>query len=323
MKAFYWQLKREFWEHRGGLLWTPLIVAGVFLVLNLLGILTAETLHHGTINFGGIDLMHLKPQDQADFSHAVGFALDMALAAPAILLTIVMGFVLFAYCLGALYNDRRDRSILFWKSLPLSDTGTVLSKLVTAVVVAPVIALVIGVVSGLLMILMLCITLGLHGLAPWSLLLQGHPLTTAFDLLALIPLYAVWALPTVGWLLMCSAFSRSRPFLLAVVVPIGVSMMLGWFRMIHVLDLSFLGVLKLLVVRLLTGVFPGGWMTRNDGLLMISHSVAGTTADAPRQLVNLGLNYAAFGRMDLWLGVLAGAIFVAIAIWCRRWRDEA
>ena len=32
------------------------------------------------------------------------------------------------YCLDALHGERRDRSILFWKSLPVSDLTTVLAK---------------------------------------------------------------------------------------------------------------------------------------------------------------------------------------------------
>ena len=59
-----------------------------------------------------------------------------------ILACVVLAFVVFFYCLGALYDDRRDRSILFWKSLPLSDTQTVLSKLISALVVAPAIAVI-------------------------------------------------------------------------------------------------------------------------------------------------------------------------------------
>ncbi|MHC1479897.1 hypothetical protein ACYJW8_06565 [Frateuria aurantia] len=322
MKAFYWQLKREFWESRGGLLWTPLIVAGIFLVLNVLGIASAEILHHGSINLNGLDLNHLDAKDTHTLHDAVGMAVDVAIAAPAVLLAVVMGFVIFGYSLGALYNDRRDRSILFWKSLPLSDTSTVLAKLVTAVVVAPVITTVVGVVAGVLMITMLCITLGFHGLNSWTLLMQGHPFTTVMQLLALIPLYAVWALPTVGWLLMCSAFSRSKPFLIAVVAPIGVAMMLGWFRLIHVINLSFVSVLKILIARLLTGVFPGSWLDQTQ-LLTIGRPHVSLDSEVPLRVFDLGLNYATFGRLDLWLGALAGVIFIGVAIWFRRWRAEA
>ncbi|GAE49902.1 membrane protein [Xanthomonas arboricola pv. pruni str. MAFF 311562] len=62
---------------------------------------------------------------------------------------MVLAFVVFFYSLGSLYDDRRDRSVLFWKSLPVSDVQTVLSKAAWALLLAPLIAIVIGVLVGL------------------------------------------------------------------------------------------------------------------------------------------------------------------------------
>ena len=53
------------------------------------------------------------------------------------MVNIVLGVVVFFFCLGALFDDRKDRSVLFWKSLPISDQATVLSKVAMALVVAP------------------------------------------------------------------------------------------------------------------------------------------------------------------------------------------
>ena len=322
MKAFYWQLKREFWEHRGGLLWTPLIVAGVFLALNMVGLISVEWLHQGSIQINGVHLNAMSKQDSVTASPYIDILWYLAIGAPALLLSIVMGIVVFVYSLGTLYNDRRDRSILFWKSLPLSDTSTVLAKLVTALITAPVISLAVGAVSGVMMVFLAAMVMSFEGLPTWHLLSTSHPFQAVFYLLALLPVYSLWALPTVGWLLMCSAFSRSRPFVLAVVAPIGITLMLGWFKLIHVINIPFAGICKTLLLRLLTGVFPGGWVTREQ--LLKAHRIPGDlNLPLPPKPFDLGLHYAAFGRMDLWLGVLAGAIFVAIAIWCRRWRDEA
>jgi len=35
MKTFYWLVKREFWEHKGGFFWAPVISGIVFLELAL------------------------------------------------------------------------------------------------------------------------------------------------------------------------------------------------------------------------------------------------------------------------------------------------
>src|SRR3546814_20822192 len=99
-----------------------------------MGIITAEVIgtRHG-INFGASGGLQrvISEMDAGDLSK-VGFALDVAMYSAMGLLVVVLGFVVFFYCLGALYDDRRDRSILFWKSLPVSDASTVLSKVFSA-----------------------------------------------------------------------------------------------------------------------------------------------------------------------------------------------
>src|SRR3546814_5682810 len=112
--------------------------------------------------------------DAGDLSQ-VGFALDVAMYSAMGLLIAVLGFVVFFYCLGALYDDRRDRSILFWKSLPISDTSTVLSKVVSATVLAPIIAVITGIIVGMLQLLILAVTLSFHGVNVWQLLTLANP----------------------------------------------------------------------------------------------------------------------------------------------------
>ena len=175
MKTFYWLVKREFWEHRGGFLMAPMITGGIFLLLNLMAIVTGEvmgTTHGINVAFGGNNLQQMAASLDHKSMAMVGAGLDLVMYSPAIIISIVMGFVVFFYALGALYDDRKDRSLLFWKSLPISDTATVLSKLVAATVIAPVIAAVIGTITGILMLLMFAITLSFHGvgrLAPADL----------------------------------------------------------------------------------------------------------------------------------------------------------
>ena len=224
MKTFYWLVKREFWEHRGGFFWAPVITGGIFLLLNIMGIITAEVLgaqpRHPLRCQRRTAATSCRDMDAGDMSK-VGMALDMAMySAIGIMLIVVLGFVVFFYCLGALYDDRRDRSILFWKSLPISNTSTVLSKVVSATVLAPVIAVVVGIVVGMLQLLILAITLSFHGVNVWQLLVLAHPFRVMFNLIGYIPLYVLWALPSVGWLLLCSAWARSKPFLWAVALPV-------------------------------------------------------------------------------------------------------
>jgi ABC-2 type transport system permease protein len=320
MKTFYWLVKRELWEHRGGFLWTPIIVGGVFLLLNLMGIITGEVMggRHGfNITLGSSNNMNLlaRALDQQSMA-TVGAGLDMVMYSPTMIIGMVLGFVVFFYCLGALYDDRRDRSLLFWKSLPISDTATVLSKVVAATVVAPLIAIIVGTLTGILMLLMFAIALSLHGVSVWHLLTLSHPFQVIANLVGSIPLYVVWALPTVGWLLLCSAWSRSKPFLWAVVLPVAVGIVIGWFNLLGTVDVQNSWYWRHVVGRVLLSVFPGGWLTQVQ-------NIGGN--DPAEVLSSLGVmhTYAVLGSPNIWIGVAAAAAMLVGAIWFRRWRDDS
>lgn len=318
MKTFYWLVKREFWEHRGGFLMAPMITGGIFLLLNLMGIITGEVMgaQHGvSMNFGGNNLQAMAESLDQKSLAMVGTGLDLMMYSPAMIISIVMGFVVFFYALGALYDDRKDRSLLFWKSLPISDTATVLSKLVAATVLAPVIAAVIGTITGILMLLMFAITLSFHSVGVWHLLTLSHPFQVIANLIGTIPLYVLWALPTVGWLMLCSAWARSKPFLWAVVIPIGVAIGIAWFALIGSFNINH-NYLRDALGRLLLSVFPGGWFTQ------VSH-LGGHDASQIMQNVNLGNMYSVLASPNVWIGVIGGAVMLAGAIWLRRWRDDS
>src|SRR5262249_34513186 len=138
---FAWLLKREFWEYRGGFFMAPLITALVMLSIMLLVLVTTEVkAHQHGIQLGGMNLGQvLQHVSDGDYTK-VHMAIDMGLMGMSMPIGIVLFFVVFFYLLGALYNDRADRSVLFWKSLPLSDIETVLAKVVTAALVAPILS---------------------------------------------------------------------------------------------------------------------------------------------------------------------------------------
>ena len=321
LNQLYWLVKREYWENRGGFLRAPLVTGGIFLLLNLMGIITGEVMgaRHG-FNFslgGSQNNMQLlsRALDQQSMT-AVGAGLDMVMYSPTVILSIVMGFVVFFYCLGALYDDRRDRSLLFWKSLPISDTATVLSKVIAATVVAPAIAVVVGTLTGIAMLLMFALALSFHGVSVWHLLVLAHPFQVAANLVGSIPLYLLWALPSVGWLLLCSAWARNKPFLWAVALPVSVGIVIGWFNLLGTLNVQDSWYWRHVVLRILFSVFPGGWFTEVP-------NVGGNNPAELLSSVGIVHAYTALGSMSLWIGAAAATIMLAGAIWLRRWRDDA
>ncbi|TCV94524.1 ABC-2 type transport system permease protein [Luteibacter rhizovicinus] len=318
MKTFYWLVKREFWENRGGFYRAPLITAIVFLVLNLMAMVVGEVMGRrmGGFHFTGeVDtLSHLDEHGLA----VAGAALDVTLYGFTALILAVTAIVVFFYCLGALYDDRRDRSVLFWKSLPVSDTSTVLSKVASAALVAPVIGVVVGVLGGLVLALMATIVATLHGVPLWQFLVEAHPFRVAFNLICLIPLYALWALPTIGWLLLCSAWARSKPFLWAIALPIGAAVVVQWFGLMGIFERSAQWFWVNVPGRLLLSIIPGGWVRYADNLDHLDKQDPGSILNA----VGLSYHYSTLASPNVWVGAIAGALMIAGAIWFRRWRED-
>ncbi|MGN6092413.1 MAG: hypothetical protein ACTHOL_08685, partial [Luteibacter jiangsuensis] len=202
---------------------------------------------------------------------------------------------------------------------PLSDTSTVLSKVASAIVLAPAIAVVIGVIVGLAMSFLFAVVASMHGVGLWGLLMAAHPIRVVLNMILLIPLYAVWALPTIGWLLLCSSWARSKPFLWAIALPVGAGVIVSWFGLMGFAGLSSEWFWKNVVGRLLGSLAPGGWITNASQLSGVGH-------DDPASLVNsmgLAYHYSALASPSLWIGAAAGAAMIAGAIWFRRWRDDS
>ena len=327
-------LRREFWEHKGGFFWAPLVAGIVSLVL-LLGVIAAfeikvapEISKHGQmvtddgtrIKMNGLDLdalsKHMSPADMKQLGGAVDLSLYLASMWP----FIVLGFVMFFYCLGSLYDERKDRSVLFWKSLPLSDGATVLSKVFSATVVLPTIAAVAAILTMLGYLAIMSLFMLYHGGNPLQLLFgAGSPLTVAGNLLAMVPVYAVWSLPTVGWLMLCSAWARRVPFLWATLLPVVATLLLGWITLMDAIDQgSFVWFLQNVSSRVLFSGVPGTWIDVVD-------TSAFQHIDGPEDIssaIGVGTMYTAFLSAKMWAGALAGAAMIFVAIRLRRWRDE-
>jgi ABC-2 type transport system permease protein len=321
MKSLPLLLKREYWEHRGGFLWTPVWIAGVMLFLSIAGMITAEVFRsHAHVQMGfSLDEFraNLSAQDFAQAGQALDLAQFMFGAVPC----VGLFFVLFFYLLGALYDDRRDRSVLFWKSLPVSDTATVASKALSAMLLAPLVAFAVSTLAYIAFLILITAWTGLHGVNIFPAIFASHPFSTFGYMLMTVPIDALWALPAVGWLLFWSAFVRSKPFLWAVMLPV-LALFANWW--VGVLGgPHFSGDLHLasLLGRLLLSVFPGSWITVPGVAVDAEHISIGAHSLALDSL-NPASMYNVLTTANLWLGVAAGVALIAAAIWMRGRRIE-
>src|SRR5260370_35734650 len=198
-RPFYWSVRREFWENRS-LYIAPLAVAALFLV----GFL--------------IRTMHL-PAEMRDPALHPMLPLEFIRQPYDFAALLLMGTTLIVavfYSLDALHGERRDRSILFWKSLPVSDLTIVLSKASIPLVILPLLTFAITIALQLIMLLLSSAVLLGSGQSvaaswtqlPWfqmSLILLYH----------LVAIHGLWYAPFYGWMLLASGWARRAPFLWA------------------------------------------------------------------------------------------------------------
>ena len=325
-------LQREFWEHKGGFLWAPVGAGAISLLLTFMGLIMAEVglrkvegsalKVNGEIMINGLDIGALSSQMSAQDMQKFADGITAAIASAMIWPMLALGFVVFFYCLGALYDERKDRSVLFWKSLPISDRDTVVSKVISALLLAPAIAMAVGIVCMAAFMLLLSAFVLLHHGNPITLLWHPGKLFSSIGVfIAAIPVYALWALPSAGWLLLCSAWAKSKPFLWAIMLPVFAGVFVSWFDLMSTFNLGSGWFWKNVVAHLLGGVFPGTWVGAINApdLEHIANSMTGSTLN---HLDVLKAMYSAIRSPQLWVGATAGVAMITAAIRLRRWRDE-
>jgi ABC-2 type transport system permease protein len=203
----YWSLRRELWENRWIYI-APLAVAAVLVVAFLIGIIAMP----------GHRMSRVLALDPAKQRAAIQLPYDVAAG----LIMATAFFVGLYYCLDALHSERRDRSILFWKSLPVSDLTTVLSKASIPLVLI-LLSFVLTFVTHFIMLLLSSAVVLADGLSMATLWTHVSFLQSSLMLLYhLLTVHALWYAPIYAWLLLVSAWARRAAFLWAVLPPLAI-----------------------------------------------------------------------------------------------------
>jgi ABC-2 type transport system permease protein len=279
-RPFLTLVRRELWEH-GSLFWAPLAMALMIIVVSLV-----SGMVKGSVD---IDLGEDRPLPElfGDAEKQRGiFSLVMAgLVLPQLMVAFV---VVFFYLLDCLFTERRDRSILFWKSLPVSDAKTVLSKLFVALVAVPLWSWVLSLVVGLVVFGVLAAQVSgtpAAGLGTWH---GGTWLTVQAAMLGKMAIAALWYLPVAGWLLLVSVLAKRAPFLWA--------------------------TLPFLVISLAERITLGS----NEVGALVAQRLFGF-----REEVSLIGEFPLLASPGLWIGVAVGAALVYAAIRVRQRSDDS
>lgn len=234
MKRLMALVRREYWENKGAFRTTPLVLGGIYIALTLMSIITTAWIDNDLYTFReAVTLMAQQPKELR------GEIMYNGLLGSSVFFAVVMSFVIFFYLLGALYDDRKDRSILFWKSLPASDTLTILSKLLTAMILAPLAFLATLIVTHIIMAVIGAIMVLSVDVNPWELFASvANPFKAWAMIGASWLAQSVWALPIYGWLLLVSAFAPRVPLLFATLPPLVFSILQIWIEFLQTFTLK-------------------------------------------------------------------------------------
>jgi len=297
-------MKREYWEHRS--IWvTPVAIASII----ILGTLTA-------LMFAGD---FAKELDMAIFG-AQNIAGDMErramltgfFVAPTPLFGLGLGILTIFYALDSLYAERKDKSILFWRSLPVTDAETVISKLLTALLLIPGVMIGAIIATHIVNLLVTSVWVSLKGGSAGTLIWGSVAL---FDnwLAAIIVVYctAIWMAPFLGWFLFVSAWTKRAPLLMAFLPLILIPMIEGIFsRSTHFAEAVW-G--RLPQLPLFSGV---------DIEAMFDDDRMHLEADMISLLAPI--DFAKFiTNIDTWIGIIVCGLLTTAAIYVRRYRDES
>ncbi|MFB3105245.1 MAG: hypothetical protein ACE1ZA_09965 [Pseudomonadales bacterium] len=314
-------IRREWLEHKTGFGWVPIAVLGALMVLTVFVLMFASTTS-ATINISSdrnSDGVNISLGDRVGNADVVSFVLqegllnlldytawsdeeltdriDKARTSVALPFQLVYFLVAVFALLGSLHEDRRDRTVLFWKSMPVSDSETVLAKLVHIAWVAPVVT--IGAILAYQIFILLIVSIAGDG-GFWRLWSHSGLIMEFIELTVGYFIQGLWALPIYGWLLLVSAVANRVPFVWAVLLPIVPAV--------------------LEPVLFSSSIVSDG--VANHFRFAALPSAANMSRDGFEPAVHIGEQLRLLATTDLWIGIVIGAGFVAGAIYMRHRNNE-
>jgi len=301
MNALKAMIRRELQEHKWGFVYLPWIV-GAFMslvvVLVYLGLteVNTENFKFSTDVFADSEVVQSMNDATFDQRRAAIRAGLLVLGFP---LVIALGFAVLAYSLSTFFDERKDKSIIFWRSLPVSDSFTVFLKLIVALVVAPLL-----VIPALLFLHLVSVTAGsiyfaVSDIVPFTWAWQAYPWLDWIRVIFSLWLQGLWSLPIITWIMLAGAYSR-KPVVAAILPPVVVVLVEG--------------------VSLSSSVFLDSLFERVQPWSRAS--------SFPKEYESLGVAELSdipllFGMTEFWVGILVSSVFIYLTIYFRSKSDYA
>jgi ABC-2 type transport system permease protein len=297
-------IRRELWEHRS--MWiTPVAIASIITLGTLTGLMFVGDFAH-ELNVAFFSAQNIAGQAERQ-AVLTGFFLG---SSPLFLLGLAV--LIIFYSLDSLYAERKDKSILFWRSLPVTDAETVISKLLTAVILIPAITIGALIATHIVNLIITSIWVSVKG-GDAGLMIWGSVSLLDNWLAAIIVIYGmlIWMSPFVGWFLFVSAYTKRAPLLMAFLPLALIPMIEGIFlRSAHFAEAVWGRSVQ---IPLFSGIdvqaiFDEDTMHVNEDMI----SLLGT--------IDIGKFVTS---IDTWIGVVVCGLLITAAIYVRRYRDDS
>jgi ABC-2 type transport system permease protein len=297
-------VRRELWEHRS-IYVAPVTVAIVMTFISLAGMVTASAFDHeirmailGASNIVG------DAERQA--------ALTVFFLGTSWIFLFTLAILSVFYSLDSLYAERKDKSILFWRSLPITDAEAVLSKLLTVIIVIPLVTVAAIIVTHLVNLAVSSVWIAIKGGDAGHLVWGSVALLDNWTAATIVTFSSVlWMSPFIGWFLFVSAFANRMPLLMAFMPLILVPLIeLIVFRSSYFAEAVFGrgGMMPLFRGMDMEAFFDEDRMQVNEELIeLVAHLDIAQFLTSP----------------SLWAGLIVCGLFTTAAIYVRRYRDES
>ena len=297
-------IRREIWEHRS-IYVTPMAIASIVTlgVLAMLIFASGFAAELDAVIFGATNIAGEAERKAA----LTGFFLGTSWV-----FLIALAILTVFYCLDSLYAERKDKSILFWRSMPVTDAETVVSKLIIALIIIPGAAIIGIIATHLVNLIVTSVWVSMKG-GDASLLIWGS--VSLFDnwLAAVIVILAtgIWMSPFVGWFLFVSAYSKRSPLAMAF------------------MPLFLIALLEKIILR--THIFVEYVLGRGEGMPLIRTENVERFFDEEQWRIAEGgtsllvhLDILQFLTSSaMWAGVIVCGLLSTAAIYVRRYRDDS
>lgn len=234
---------REFIEHRGMIITAPLVISALFVVLTAIGTFQAVTSapwnnNNSEFKYEHNDGSSFKFNSNSDFNFNIKEGWednsnakneDNSSSKPIGAISILVfaaGFGMLMslfYFSQALHSDRADKSILFWRSLPVSEWETIASKLLTGMILIPLSFVVFAIIAAVLCFIVVVIgesILGFSGVITDIVVAFGFSnLSKLIQVIFGLFIFQLSLIPVYSFILLCSAFSKRNPLLFVILIP--------------------------------------------------------------------------------------------------------